>query len=148
MIESPSRETKHSRLREVIFFFTRLGFTAFGGPPVHVAMMEEELVSRRKWIDRQHFLDILAAVNFIPGPNSTELAIHLGLIRAGFGGLIAAGVCFISPAMLIILPIAWLYCAYGSKPAVEPAMRGIGAAVVAGVIAALVRLLKPIHGDR
>src|SRR5213082_1277721 len=113
MIESPP-ETKHSHLREVITFFTRLGFTAFGGPPVHVAMMEEELVSRRKWIDRQHFLDILAAVNFIPGPNSTETAIHLGLIRAGIPGLVAAGVCFITPAMLIILPIAWLYCAYGA----------------------------------
>src|SRR5439155_7345877 len=99
---------KRSPLVEVMLFFTRLGFTAFGGPPVHVAMMEAELVHRRKWIDRQHFLDILAAVNFIPGPNSTETAIHLGLIRAGIPGLIAAGVCFITPAMVIILPIAWL----------------------------------------
>jgi chromate transporter len=140
-------ESKTSRLREVILFFTRLGFTAFGGPPVHVAMMEEELVSRRKWIDRQHFLDILAAVNFIPGPNSTETAIHLGLIRAGVPGLIAAGVCFVTPAMLIILPIAWLYCAYGALPAVAPALRGVAAAVVAVVFAALLRLLAPMKRD-
>src|SRR3954453_10342593 len=89
-------DVKTSPLREVIAFFTRLGFTAFGGPAVHVAMMEEELVHRRKWVDREHFLDLVAAVNFIPGPNSTEVAIHLGLIRAGFPGLCAAGICFIT----------------------------------------------------
>src|SRR3982750_93293 len=126
-----SDETRKSRLLEVIRFFIRLGFTAFGGPPVHVAMMEEELVHRRQWVDRKHFLDLMASVNFIPGPNSTELAIHLGLIRAGLPGLFAAGICFITPAMLIILPIAWLYCTYGSRPQVEPAMRGIAAAVIA-----------------
>src|SRR5207248_4808704 len=110
-------------------------------------MMEEELVSRRKWIDRQHFLAILAAVNFIPGPDSTETAIHLGLIRAGIPGLIAAGVCFITPAMLIILPIAWLYCAYGAMPEVAPALRGVAAAVVAVIFAALLRLLAPMKRD-
>ena len=138
---------RRSRLIEVIIFFTRLGFTAFGGPAVHMAMMEEELVHRRKWIDRQHFLDLVAAVNFIPGPNSTELAIYMGLIRAGIPGLFAAGICFITPAMLIILPIAWLYCAYGSQPQVEPAMRGIAAAVIAVVFAAVIRLVKPMKGD-
>lgn len=147
MNDTASTATKHSHLREVILFFTRLGLTAFGGPPVHVAMMEEELVSRRKWLDRQHFLDILAAVNFIPGPNSTETAIHLGLIRAGIPGLIAAGVCFITPAMLIILPIAWLYCRYGAMPEVAPALRGVAAAVVAVVFAALLRLLAPMKRD-
>src|SRR5690242_16081197 len=77
----------HARdLREVAFLFTRLGFTAFGGPAAHVAMMEDEVVRRRGWIDRRHFLDLLGALNFIPGPNSTELAIHLGLIRAGLRG--------------------------------------------------------------
>src|SRR5512133_3978838 len=96
-----------SPLREVAAVFTRLGFTAFGGPAAHVALMEAEIVTRRKWIDRQHFLDLVAAVNFIPGPNSTELAIHLGLIRAGIPGLFVAGACFICPAMLIILPISW-----------------------------------------
>ena len=75
--------------------------------------MEHEIVRRRGWIDRQHFLDMVAAVNFVPGPNSTELAIHIGMIRAGAAGLIVAGVCFITPAVLIILPIAWMYVTWG-----------------------------------
>src|SRR3954462_15815412 len=91
-----------ARLGEVARLFLKLGFTAFGGPAAHVALMEEEVVNRRRWIDRQHFLDIVSAVNFIPGPNSTELAIHIGLLRAGWKGLIVAGVCFIVPAMLIV----------------------------------------------
>src|SRR6478736_8255088 len=101
------------RLREIALLFTRLGFTAFGGPAAHVAMMEDEVVRRRGWIDRQHFLDLVGTLNFIPGPNSTELAIHLGLIRAGMRGLVVAGVCFITPAVLIILPLAWAYVRYG-----------------------------------
>src|SRR3954463_341064 len=125
-----------SRLAEVALLFTRLGFTAFGGPAAHVAMIEDEVVGRREWIDRQHFLDLLAAVNFVPGPNSTELAIHLGLIRAGTPGLFAAGVCFITPAVLIILPPAWMYVTYGTLPQVSSAMRGINACVVAIVAAA------------
>src|SRR5207244_4008515 len=110
----------HHRLREVAAVFTRLGFTAFGGPAAHVALMEHETVTKRQWLDRQHFLDLVAAVNFIPGPNSTELAIHLGLIRAGVAGLFVAGLCFIFPAVLIILPIAWLYVRYGTLPEVQP----------------------------
>src|SRR3954452_2595602 len=81
----------HGRLREVALLFTRLGFTAFGGPAAHTAMMEDEVVRRRGWIDRQHFLDLVGTLNFIPGPSSTELAIHLGLIRAGLRGLVVAG---------------------------------------------------------
>src|SRR3954463_15208795 len=111
-----------SRLAEVALLFARLGFTAFGGPAAHVAMIEDEVVNRRKWIDRQHFLDLVAAVNFVPGPNSTELVIHLGFIRAGFAGLLGAGVCFIVPAMLIILPIAFFYVRNGSLPQVSAAM--------------------------
>src|SRR5690349_10639890 len=94
-----------SRIGEVARLFFRLGFTAFGGPAAHLALMEEEVVHRRKWLDRQHFLDMVSAVNFIPGPNSTEMAIHLGYLRAGWRGLIVAGVCFIVPAMLIVLPL-------------------------------------------
>ena len=104
------------RLGEVAGLFLRLGFTAFGGPAAHIALMEDEVVNRRKWIDRQQFLDLVAAVNFIPGPNSTEMAIHLGMLRAGWKGLIVAGICFITPAMLIILPIGWLYVHYSSLP--------------------------------
>src|SRR5438045_269446 len=125
------------RLRELAYVFARLGFTAFGGPAVHIAMMEEQCVTKRGWLDRQHFLGLVAAVNFIPGPNSTELAIHIGLIRAGFFGMLVAGMCFITPAVLIILPIAWLYVRFGTLPQMQPAMRGIGAAVVAVVLMAM-----------
>src|SRR3954467_5634391 len=106
------------RLREVALLFTRLGFTAFGGPAAHAAMMEDEVVRRRAWIDRRHFLDLVGMLNFIPGPNSTELAIHLGLIRAGLPGLVVAGVCFITPAMLIVLVLAWAYVHCGRMPQV------------------------------
>src|SRR2546423_1603283 len=86
-VMSPRRQ----RYLEIARLFTRLGFTAFGGPAVHVAMMEDEVVTRRRWIDRRHFLDLLASVNLIPGPNSTELAIHVGLVRGGYPGLAIAG---------------------------------------------------------
>lgn len=133
-------------LAEIAAVFTRLGFTAFGGPAAHVAMMEDELVHRRKWLDRQHFLDLVASLNFIPGPNSTELAIHLGLIRGGMRGLVVAGFCFITPAVLIILPIAWLYVRYAGAgvqppPAVLGALQGVAAVVVAILAVAAVRLV-------
>ncbi|CAN5520282.1 chromate efflux transporter [soil metagenome] len=131
-----------ARLIEVDKLFTKLGFTAFGGPAVHAGMMEDEVVHRRKWIDRQHFLDLMAAVNFIPGPNSTELAIHIGLIRAGLPGLVVAGVCFITPAVLIILPLAWLYTTYQQLPAVGGVLRGISAVVIAVIAVAMLRLFK------
>ncbi len=131
-----------NRLTEISRVFLRLGFTAFGGPAVHVGMMEDEVVNRRQWLDRQHFLDLVAAVNFIPGPNSTELAISLGAIRAGFAGLIVAGVCFILPAMLIILPLAWAYVRFGGTPQMQPIMHGIAAAVLAVVATALWRFGK------
>ncbi len=143
-----SRATAISRAWEVARYFTRLGFTAFGGPAAHVAMMEEELVHRRQWLDRQHFLDLLAAINFIPGPNSTELAIALGYHRAGWRGLLAAGFCFITPAVLIILPIGWLYVTYHSKPAVGGVLRGISAAVVAIVAVAVLRFARTAIKDR
>ena len=120
-----------ARLREVAGLFLRLGFTAFGGPAAHVALMEDEVVTRRGWISRERFLDLVALVNFIPGPNSTELAIHLGLIRAGRRGLVVAGACFILPAVLIILPLAWAYGRYGRMPHVADAMAGINAGVIA-----------------
>ncbi len=133
---------RHRRLIELAKLFTKLGFTAFGGPAVHAGMMEEEVVHRRGWIDRQHFLDLLSAVNFIPGPNSTELAIHIGLERAGFAGLIVAGVCFITPAVLIILPLAWLYTTYGQMPSVNGVLHGIGAVVIAVIAVAMIRLAR------
>lgn len=129
-------------LGEVAGLFLRLGFTAFGGPAAHIALMEDEVVTRRKWIDRQQFLDLVAAVNFIPGPNSTELAIHLGMLRAGWKGLIVAGICFITPAMLIILPIGWLYVHYSSLPNVAGPLMGIRACMIAIIVAAMWRFAR------
>lgn len=139
---------RHS-LAEIAVVFTRLGFTAFGGPAAHVAMIEEEVVGRRGWIDRQHFLDLVGAINFIPGPNSTELAICLGLMRGGVAGMIVSGFCFITPAVLIILPVAWAYVRFGATvPQVSGAMHGIGAAVVAIVAAAGWRFARTAIRDR
>ena len=140
--------SRAAALREVAGLFLRLGFTAFGGPPAHVAMMEDEVVRRRGWLDRQHFLDLISALNFIPGPNSTELAIHLGYIRAGRPGLLVAGACFICPAMLIILPIAWAYARYGSVPQVRPVLLAVNAAVLAILAAAFWRLVRAAVKDR
>src|SRR5438477_6657789 len=140
--EDPNQDEQPSRLGEVARLFLKLGFTAFGGPAAHVALMEEEVVNRRRWLDRGHFLDMVSAVNFIPGPNSTELAIHVGYVRAGWRGLVTAGVCFIVPAMLIVLAIAWFYVAYGAMPAVGGAMVGIKACMIAIVAVALWRFAK------
>src|SRR5213078_2047134 len=142
-VPDPSaRVTTMGPLGEVAALFLRLGFTAFGGPAAHIALMEDEVVNRRKWIDRQQFLDLVAAVNFIPGPNSTEMAIHLGFIRAGWKGLIVAGICFIVPAMLIILPIGWLYVRYSSLPNVAGPLMGIRACMIAIIAAAMWRFAK------
>jgi chromate transporter len=142
-----ARVTTMGELGEVARLFLRLGFTAFGGPAAHIALMEDEVVNRRKWIDRQQFLDLVAAVNFIPGPNSTEMAIHLGFIRAGWKGLIVAGVCFIVPAMLIILPIGWLYVHYSSLPNVAGPLMGIRACMIAIIGAAMWRFAKSAIKD-
>ena len=127
-------------LSEVALLFTRLGFTAFGGPAAHVALMEEEVVVRRGWIDRRHFLDLVSSLNLVPGPTSTELAINLGFIRAGIPGLFVAGFCFILPPVLIILPLAWAYVHYGSLPQVQGIFAAVNAAVVSVVLAACWRL--------
>lgn len=148
MSDEPIPEEPSSRLAEVAKLFLKLGFTAFGGPAAHIALMEAEVVTRRRWLDRQHFLDMVSAVNFVPGPNSTELAIHLGLLRAGWKGLIVAGVCFIVPAMLIILPLAWCYVAYGSTPGVGDALTGVKACMVAIVAVAMWRFARTGIKDR
>ncbi|NOK61252.1 MAG: chromate efflux transporter [Chloroflexi bacterium AL-W] len=129
-------------LGEVARLFLRLGFTAFGGPAAHIAMMREEIVKQRKWIDDQRFLDLLGATNLIPGPNSTELAIHLGYVRAGWRGLIVAGVCFIGPAMLIVMALAALYVQYGTTPAAGWLLYGITPVIMAIILQALWGLTK------
>jgi chromate transporter len=124
-------------LREVISLFLRLGFTAFGGPAAHIAMMEDETVRRRGWLTREQFLDLFGAASLIPGPSSTELAIYLGFRRAGWPGLVAGGVCFILPAALMVATIAWAYVRYGSLPQAAALLYGIKPIVIALVIQAL-----------
>ena len=125
------------RLREVIALFLRLGFTAFGGPAAHIAILRDEVVRRRRWLDDQAFLDLLGATNLIPGPNSTEMTIHLGYLRAGWPGLIAGGVCFVLPATLIVMGLAWAYTRYGSTPAAASLMYGIKPVVIGLILNAL-----------
>lgn len=131
---------RNRELRQLAALFLRLGSTAFGGPAAHIGLLEHEVVTRRGWLSRERFLDLLAATNLIPGPNSTEMAIHIGMVRAGFPGLLVAGVCFIAPAMLIVLAIAWAYVTYGTLPAVAQVLGGIKPVVLAIVVQALARL--------
>ena len=127
-------------LRELAGFFLRLGTTAFGGPAAHIAMMEDELVRRRGWLSREKFLDLLGASNLIPGPSSSELAIHIGYLRAGWRGLLVAGSCFILPAALMVAALAWAYVRFGRLPATAAILYGIKPAVIAIVLQALWRL--------
>ena len=131
-----------NELKEVAWLFLKLGFTAFGGPAAHIAMMQQEVVKKRKWLSEQHFLDLIGATNLIPGPNSTEMAIHIGQERAGWKGLIVAGLCFILPAVLITLFLAALYKQYGHLPQVQPFIYGIKPAIIAVIVAALYPLAK------
>ena len=138
----PSRQC-HA-LREVASLMTRLGLTAFGGPAAHVAMLEEEVVNRRKWLSHQQFLDFFSVSGMIPGPTSTELVIHLGMTRAGWPGLLVAGLCFITPAVLLTTLLAWGYVTFGALPAAEGLLLGIKPAVVAIVFQAVARLAKSV----
>jgi chromate transporter len=139
MKDSTSR-SERGRLWELARLFLRLGATAFGGPAAHVAMMHEEVVTRRRWMEEQEFLDLLGATNLIPGPNSTEMAIHVGLFRARWRGLVVAGVSFILPAMLVVLALAWAYVRYGRTTTGESLLYGIGPVVIAIVAHALLQL--------
>lgn len=132
------------KLRELAILFLRLGFIGFGGPAAHIALMEDEVVKRRRWITHEHFLDLLGVTNLIPGPNSTEMAIQIGLVRAGWRGLIIAGSCFIIPAVIITLAFAYLYVVFGSLPQLAPVIAGIRPAIVAIILGAVYRLGKPI----
>lgn len=134
--------SQKNNLKEVALLFLRLGITAFGGPAAHIAMMQQEVVVKRKWMDEQHFLDLMGATNLIPGPNSTEMAIHLGHERAGWKGLIVAGLCFILPAVFITGIFAWLYKEYGQLPEVQPFIYGIKPAIIAIILSAIYPLAK------
>jgi chromate transporter len=125
------------RLSELARLFLKLGSTAFGGPAAHIAMMEDEVVRRRQWLTHDEFLDLLGATNLIPGPNSTELAIHIGHRRAGWPGLLVAGLCFILPATLIVTVVAWAYVRFGRLPPAEGLLYGVKPVIIAVVLQAL-----------
>lgn len=135
---------RHRRYREIATVFLRLGIVAFGGPAAHIAMMEEELVQKRKWVAREQFMDFLGATNLIPGPNSTEMALHLGFARGGLAGLVISGVCFILPAALSVLVLAVLYARHGQVRELTGVMDGIKPVVMAVILQALLRLGKTV----
>jgi chromate transporter len=148
ILSEDERSSSNTRLIEVALLFLRLGFTAFGGPAAHIAMMRQEVVQRRKWISDERFMDLLGVINLIPGPNSTQLAIYLGYMRVGWPGLIVGGICFIGPAMLMVMTLAWLYVRYGALPAVDGLLYGIKAVVIAIIAFALWGLARGVLKDR
>src|SRR5437868_10114671 len=127
-MSDPAADPPHAPrppLRQVAAFFLKLGTIAFGGPAAHIAMMEDELVRRRRWLGAGDFLDMLAVANLLPGPSSTELAIFIGYLLRGLPGLLLAGVCFILPAFLMVAAIAWAYVRYGSLPVAVGILYGV-----------------------
>jgi chromate transporter len=144
MAEGPGLQTSDSiseerqvPLIELALFFLRLGTTAFGGPAAHIAIMEDELVRRRRWLSREKFIDLLGASNLIPGPSSSELAIHIGYLCAGWRGLLIAGCCFILPAAVMVAALGWLYVHFGKLPATAGILYGIKPVVIAVILQAL-----------
>ncbi|WP_313931798.1 MULTISPECIES: chromate transporter [Nostoc] len=135
------------RLTELAMVFLRLGTIAFGGPAAHIAMMDNEVVNRRQWMSREKLLDLLGITNLIPGPNSTELAIHIGYERAGWRGLLVAGTCFIFPAMAIVWTLAAIYARYQTVPQVEWLLYGIKPVIIAVVLQAVWNLGKKAAKD-
>ncbi|AKF83622.1 chromate transporter [Myxococcus fulvus 124B02] len=142
--QNPAMPDRAAALRELALLFLRLGTTAFGGPAAHIALMEDEVVRRRRWLTREEFVDLLGAANLIPGPNSTELAIHIGHRRAGWPGLLVAGTCFILPAFLIVLGVAWGYARFGALPDVGALLYAVKAVIIAVVAQALWGLTRTV----
>ena len=133
----PTPESRPQGLQEVAQVALKLGLTAFGGPAAHIAMLREETVVRRQWLTDAYFLDLVGATNLIPGPNSTEMVIHVGYLRAGRRGLLVAGTLFILPAAIIVLALSWAYVQYGATPAGESLLYGIKPVVIAVIAQAL-----------
>ena len=127
-------------MSELALFFLRLGTTAFGGPAAHIAMMEDEVVRRRQWVTREKVLDLLGAANLIPGPSSTEMAIFIGYLCKGWAGFLLGGVCFIAPAMMIVIVLAWAYMRFGNLPQVTWVLYGVKPVVIAIILQALWQL--------
>jgi chromate transporter len=129
-------------LKEIAKLFLKLGIIGFGGPAAHIAMMRQEVVIKKKWISEQHFLDLIGATSLIPGPNSTEMAIHIGREKGGWKGLLVAGICFIMPAVLITGVFAYFYKKYGQQPEAQAFLYGIKPAIIAIILAAIYPLAK------
>jgi len=132
----------NNNLKEVATVFFKMGCFAFGGPAAHIAMMEQEVVEKRKWMTKEHFLDLIGVTNLIPGPNSTEMTMHCGHERAGKAGLFVAGLAFIIPAIIITGVLAWAYTTYGELPNIKPFIQGIQPTVIAIILAAVITLGK------
>jgi chromate transporter len=142
-LEKPTGQVKDKNsLATIAKLFLKLGIIGFGGPAVHIALMQEEVVKKRGWMSDEHFLDLVGATNLIPGPNSTEMTMHIGHERAGWKGLIIAGCCFILPAVIITAFFAWLYHKYGQLPQVQPFIYGIKPAIIAVVVSLMIGLGK------
>ena len=137
-----SQPGSNQSLSSIARLFFRLGLIGFGGPAVHVAMMQEEVVKKRSWMTEEHFLDLVGATNLIPGPNSTEMTMHIGHEKAGWKGLVVAGACFIIPAVIITGIFAWLYQEYGQLPSVQPFLYGIKPAIIAVVVSLMINLAR------
>src|SRR5579863_837534 len=138
----PAPADRGRELRALALLFLRLGTAAFGGPAAPIAMMEDEVVRRRGWLSHASFLDMISACNLIPGPNSTEMAIHIGHRRAGLVGLAVAGACFVVPAALITAALAWAYVAFGAMPQMAGVLYGIKPVIIAVVVQAIWRLAR------
>lgn len=134
-------------LKEVVLLFLKMGFTAFGGPAVHLGIMHDEVVKRRKWLNDEQFLDLVGATNLIPGPNSTEMTIHLSYLRAGWPGFILGGISFVLPAVLMVMGLAWSYQKYGAAPEVAWVLYAVKPVVIAIILKALWSLGKQAIKD-
>ncbi len=146
--KKPAGAARTHHLGEIFLLFLRLGTTAFGGPAAHIAMMEDEVVRKRRWLTREDFLDLLSATSLIPGPNSTEMAIHIGHRKGGWAGLVVAGISFIVPATLIVGGIAWGYTRYGRLPQAEGLLYGIRPVILMIVLQAVCRLFPSALKNR
>src|SRR5271165_3780130 len=135
--ESLPVQHDQASIYDLALLFLRLGATAFGGPAAHIALIEHEVVRRKRWLTHEAFVDLLGATNLIPGPNSTEMAIHIGYLRRGWTGLIASGVSFIAPAFLIVMAVSYVYTQYGALPAVQGVLYGVKPVVIAVIAQAL-----------
>lgn len=138
--DQQQQHVNNTSLRELAALFSKLGIIGFGGPAVHISLMREEVVKKRKWMSDEHFLDLVGATNLIPGPNSTEMTMHIGHERAGWKGLVVAGSCFIVPAVILTAVFAWLYQQYGQLPQVQPFIYGIKPAIIAVIISLMIEL--------